>query len=253
MVTARVLRFIAARPPFHGNNLQARRRALSASTASTTEAAGAGDPALHSGDAPSEEYTERPPRFSAAASSSTAGKGNNNKQPSSSPNGSEDTEARVPPFGSSSGNNLSSQELGNPAAGSSFTQKRRFSEPAAAGRDARDEATPGREESAARKVREEDREYYRTHKPSPLAEIEFADTRKPVTQATDGGAADRLSADVAVGTSTVEDTADDSLARAEAMFREAASRGNPDWPQSRVLAEMLARRRQENKGAPWSS
>jgi hypothetical protein len=30
-------------------------------------------------------------------------------------------------------------------------------------------------------VREEDREYYWTHKPSPLVEVEFADTRNPIT------------------------------------------------------------------------
>ena len=87
-------------------------------------------------------------------------------------------------------------------------------------------------------MREEDREYYRTHKPSPLAEVEFADTRKPITRATDSGAADVLHGRM------VQDTADDSLARAEAMFREAASRGNPEWPHSRALAEMLARRKE---------
>ena len=84
--------------------------------------------------------------------------------------------------------------------------------------------------SEARKVREEDREYYRTHKPSPLAEVEFADTRKPITRATDSGAADVLHGRM------VQDTADDSLAR--------ASRGNPEWPHSLALAEMLARRKE---------
>ena len=95
--------------------------------------------------------------------------------------------------------------------------------------------------SEARKVREEDREYYRTHKPSPLAEVEFADTRKPITRATDRYAD--------VPPRLVEDTVDDSLARAEAMFREAASRGNPEWPHSRAFAEMLARRQQAGDGA----
>lgn len=106
-------------------------------------------------------------------------------------------------------------------------------------------------------MREEDREYYRTHKPSPLAEVEFADTRKPVTRYTDGGAEDRMEHDVP-GT-MVRDTADASLARAEALFREAASRGNPAWPHSRALAAMLARRRGEGGAgaaggtAPWGS
>ena len=76
--------------------------------------------------------------------------------------------------------------------------------------------------------------------------MEFADTRKPITRATDGSATDRY-ADVPPR--LVEDTVDDSLARAEAMFREAASRGNPEWPDSRALAEMLARRQQAGDGA----
>ncbi|KAJ1292405.1 hypothetical protein BS78_02G388800 [Paspalum vaginatum] len=139
---------------------------------------------------------------------------------------------------------------GHLLAGASYTQRRRRSA-------SREEATPGRGESAARKVREDDREYYRTHKPSPLAEVEFADTRKPITRATDGGAADRYAADVPPR--VVDDTVDDSLARAEAMFRDAASRGNPDWPHSRALAEMLARRNQASHApgpgstAPWGS
>jgi len=53
--------------------------------------------------------------------------------------------------------------------------------------------------------------------------VEFADTRKPITRATDGNATDRYTD---VPGKLVEDTVDDSLARAEAMFREAAVRGN---------------------------
>nr|CAB3493530.1 unnamed protein product [Digitaria exilis] len=85
-----------------------------------------------------------------------------------------------------------------------------------------------------RKLREEDRECYRMHKLSPLVEVELVDTRKPIARATDGGGGD---AEV-----PSPRTVDDSLARAEAMFREATSRGNPEWPHSRALAEMLARR-----------
>ncbi|GJN10691.1 hypothetical protein PR202_ga28808 [Eleusine coracana subsp. coracana] len=236
MATARALRLVTSSPSSSTiirGNLEAvvhrRRSLLSAST--TTEAGGAGDPALHSGDAPSEEYTDRPPRFSAATA--TGGGHASKRQPSPS---SEPSKERVPPF-APSGNKLGShQELADAAADSTFTQRRRFSSSFTQKRQfsSREAATPGGEEAAARKVREEDREYYRTHKPSPLAELEFADTRKPVTQATDGGAADRLDAYVSSATpATVEDTADDSLARAEAMFRDAASRGNPDWPHSR--------------------
>ncbi|WVZ98609.1 hypothetical protein U9M48_044024 [Paspalum notatum var. saurae] len=140
---------------------------------------------------------------------------------------------RVPPF-AAAGRLGRSQELADAAGSATFTQRRRRSA-------SREEVTPGGEESAARKVREEDREYYRTQKPSPLAEVEFDDTRKPITRATDGGAAGRY-AEVTPG--VVEDRVDDSLARPEAMFMEAASRGNPEWPHSRALAEMLARRNQ---------
>ncbi|RLM84459.1 uncharacterized protein C2845_PM04G33340 [Panicum miliaceum] len=238
MATARALRLVASRPSAtHRSLLAVHRRLLYAST----EAGGAGDAAVHSGDATSEDYTERPPRFS-GAEDATKGGGHGKHAPTPPAPG---VKERVPPF-ASSGKLGSRQELADPAGASSFTQKRRLSAGAGLARDSREEATPGGEESAARKVREEDREYYRTHKPSPLAEVEFADTRKPITRATDGGAADRY-ADVPAR--VVEDTADDSLARAEAMFREAASRGNPEWPHSRALAEMLARREQAGDDA----
>ncbi|XP_062190528.1 uncharacterized protein LOC133893517 [Phragmites australis] len=242
MASARALRLVASRPSInHSNLLAVHRRLLSA----MPEASGAGDPVVHSGDAPSDDYTDRPARFSGAEEATTGGRG---KHPST-PTQSEPAKERVPPFAPSG--KLGSQELADSTGGSSFTQKRRLSS-APAGRDSREEATPGGEESAARKVREEDKEYYRTHKPSPLAEVEFADTRKPITAATDGGAADRF-ADVPGRME--EDTVDASLARAEAMFREAASRGNPAWPHSRALAEMLARRKERNAGsdAPWGS
>ncbi|KAB8106845.1 hypothetical protein EE612_041352 [Oryza sativa] len=253
MATARAVRLIASRPP--STNLRSlvvvpgRRRLLSTST----EAGGAGDPSVHSGDPPSDDYPDRPPKFSGAEEAT--GGGDHGKNPSTAAaTPSESTKERVPPFAMS--DKLGSQELADPAGGSSFTQKRRRSSSSRPA-DSREEATPGGEEAAGRKVREEDREYYQTHKPSPLAELEFADTRKPITRATDGGsAADRLSD---VPGKVAEDTADDSLARAEAMFREAASRGNPEWPHSRALAEMLARRRGEGdaagsrSSAPWGS
>ncbi|OEL22874.1 hypothetical protein BAE44_0016110 [Dichanthelium oligosanthes] len=246
MATARALRLVASRPSTtHHSLLPVQRRLLSAST----EAGGAGDAAVHSGDAPSDDYTDRPPRFSGAEEATKGGHGKHASTPPTSGSGGKE---RVPPFAPSG--KLGSQELADPSRASSFTQKRQLSS-GAARRDSREEATPGSEESAARMVREEDREYYRTHKPSPLAEVEFADTRKPITRATDGGASDRYSD---VPGRMVEDTVDDTLARAEAMFREAASRGNPEWPHSRALAEMLARRQQGNdkagrRSAPWGS
>uniref|UniRef100_A0ACD5YDJ8 Uncharacterized protein n=1 Tax=Avena sativa TaxID=4498 RepID=A0ACD5YDJ8_AVESA len=254
MATARALRCVASSPSATQRSILAVHRRL---MSIMTEAAGAGDPAVHSGEPPSEDYADRPPKFS-AAEEATAGAGD--KHPSSTkPRPSESTSTtakeRVPPFGPSG--KLGSQELADLAAGSTFTQRRhRSSDRAPAGSDPLGDATPGDEEAAARKVREEDREYYRTRKPSPLAEVEFADTRKPVTRHTDGGAEDRMENDVP-GT-MVRDTADASLARAEAMFREAASRGNPAWPHSRALAAMLARRGGDGAAgaggtAPWGS
>lgn len=248
--TARALRLVASRPS--ASLLAVHRRLLSVAS---TESAGAGDTSVHSGDAPSDDYTERPPKFSGAEEATKGGHGGEGTgTPSSSaaPSSVGSTKERVPPFApSGKKKKLVGSQLGpaDPAGGaSSFTQKRRVSSSSggASARDAREEATPGGEESAARKVREEDREYYRTHKPSPLAEVEFADTRKPITRATDGSASDR---EADAPARTVEDTVDDSLARAEAMFREAASRGNPEWPHSRALAEMLARRQQQEQGA----
>ncbi|KAG0546306.1 hypothetical protein BDA96_02G436300 [Sorghum bicolor] len=244
MATARALRLVVTRPPATSRDgllAAVRHRLLSVST----EAAGAGDTAVHSGDAPSDDYMDRPPKFSGAEEATGAG-GRGGKHPvgkaGATPGHAEAAaDQRVPPFAPSGKKPPlagSEHELADPAGGASFTQKRRLSS-SSRERDPREAATPGESESAARKVREEDREYYRTHKPSPLAEVEFADTRKPITRATDGSATDRY-ADVPGR--MVEDTVDDSLARAEAMFREAAARGNPEWPHSRALADMLARR-----------
>jgi hypothetical protein len=251
--TSRAIRLVASSTSTTQRSiLAAHRRLLSI----TTEAAGAGDPAVHSGEPPSDDYADRPPKFSGAEEATKGADDDKHTSPTTprpSESSSTTTKERVPPFGPSG--KLGSQELADPAAGSTFTQKRHRSS-APAGSDPLGDATPGDEEAAARKVREEDREYYRTHKPSPLAEVEFADTRKPLTRYTDGGAEDRMEHDVE-GT-MVRDTADASLARAEAMFREAASRGNPEWPHSRALAAMLARRRGEGDAgaggtAPWGS
>lgn len=72
--------------------------------------------------------------------------------------------------------------------------------------------------------------------------MEFVDTRKPITRASDGGASAR---DVEGGEgrgAMVDDTVDDALARAERMFREAATNGVPEWPHSQALRRMLRMR-----------
>lgn len=88
----------------------------------------------------------------------------------------------------------------------------------------------GREEEE-----EDEREYYKHHKASPLAEIEFADTRKPITRATDGTAYDGGGKDVIGWLPEQVDTAEDSLRRATEIWKQNAVRGDPDAPQSRVL------------------
>ncbi|KAG0532245.1 hypothetical protein BDA96_02G185400 [Sorghum bicolor] len=199
-----------------------------------TEAAGAGDTAVHSSDAPSDDYMDRLPKFSGAEEATGAwGRGGKNlvgKAAATPWHMEAVADQRVLPFAPSEKKPPlagSEHELADPAAGT-FTQKRRLSSSWEWEREPREAVTLGGSASAASK-----------HKPSPLAEVEFADTRKPITRATDGNATDRYT-DV-LGR-LVGDTVDDSLARAEAMFREAATRGNPEWPHSRALAEMLARR-----------
>lgn len=112
------------------------------------------------------------------------------------------------------------------------------------------------EETEEKEEEEEDdyKEYYAKHKPSPLAEMEVADTRKPITRATDGSAQDVLSDG---GTYVVDDTVDAALARAERIFRENAVRGDPDMPHSRALRRMLMERAMKGGGGsnenPWAT
>lgn len=87
-----------------------------------------------------------------------------------------------------------------------------------------------------RKAQEEDdKEYFKHHKASPLSEIEVADTRKPITRATDGYFGDER---VISWRPEQIDTAEESLLRAAKMWRESATRGVPDWPHSRRLREL---------------
>lgn len=88
---------------------------------------------------------------------------------------------------------------------------------------------------------EDDRDYYKERRPSPLSEIEFADTRVPIRRATDNEVvADEYGggSDIRVWREEQLDTAEDALLRAEAMFMAARERGDPDSPQSRVLARL---------------
>ncbi|KAH7517009.1 uncharacterized protein LOC107426299 [Ziziphus jujuba] len=80
-----------------------------------------------------------------------------------------------------------------------------------------------------------DKDYFEHHKASPLSEIEMADTRKPITRATDGTADYVLGKDVIGWRPEQLDTADEALKRGTRIFMENAMRGDPTAPHSRVL------------------
>ncbi|XP_031288130.1 uncharacterized protein LOC116146820 isoform X1 [Pistacia vera] len=89
----------------------------------------------------------------------------------------------------------------------------------------------------------DEKEYFSNHKASPLSEIKIADTRKPITRATDGTADAR--ADYGAGRDVIGwkpeqlDTAEESLRRATEIWKQNAMRGDPDvFPHSRVLREL---------------
>ncbi|CAL9213458.1 unnamed protein product [Arabidopsis halleri] len=85
---------------------------------------------------------------------------------------------------------------------------------------------------------ESDQEFYKHHKASPLSEIEFADTRKPITQATDGTAY-AAGKDVIGWLPEQLDTAEEALMKATMIFKRNAERGDPEtFPHSRILREM---------------
>ncbi|XP_077218894.1 GATA transcription factor-like protein [Tasmannia lanceolata] len=96
-------------------------------------------------------------------------------------------------------------------------------------------------------LQQEDEDYYKDHRPSPLSQIEFVDTRKPITRATDGGAVDdEVGGDeIVLWREEQLDSVDEALSRAETIFRESAEKGDPDSPQSRVLAALLRQRERE--------
>ncbi|KAL6968586.1 hypothetical protein U1Q18_034387 [Sarracenia purpurea var. burkii] len=85
---------------------------------------------------------------------------------------------------------------------------------------------------------EEDyKEYFRDHKASPLSKIEVADTRKPITRATDGTADSYVENEgrVVLWRDEQLDTAEEALRRAVEIWKRTAMRGDPDSPHGRVL------------------
>ncbi|KAK3194207.1 hypothetical protein Dsin_025517 [Dipteronia sinensis] len=92
---------------------------------------------------------------------------------------------------------------------------------------------------------EDDREYFKHRKPSSLSEMEMADSRKPITQATSSGG----KSDPGYGAVAGKDvigwkpeqlvSAEETLMRAAEFWRQNAMRGDPDtFPHSRVLREL---------------
>ncbi|XP_051141636.1 uncharacterized protein LOC127258726 [Andrographis paniculata] len=107
---------------------------------------------------------------------------------------------------------------------------------------------PKSEDETDRKVQREEqerdnREYFKHHKASPLSHIQVADTRKPITQATDRGGSENYVK--IIDGSTVKlwspeqlDTVDDSLRRAMEIYRRNAEMGDPDSPHGKVLRQL---------------
>ncbi|WOK96101.1 hypothetical protein Cni_G04808 [Canna indica] len=193
------------------------------------------DPAVHSEDPQGDDAAEAAKAAAAEEKQRAEHKDEEAKPPR---NFSDDV---VPPFAPSP--KLESHDVAPPWP-PSFQQKRRLSQrpdPAVianvpcVGPDG--SPLDGKATEERREQEQEYKEYYKHHKPSPLSEIEFVDTRKPITQATAGGASD-VGGDTGRGM-MVEETVDEALARAEAMFRMRAMMGDPDLPHSRVLRRML--------------
>ncbi|KAK2649575.1 hypothetical protein Ddye_017064 [Dipteronia dyeriana] len=102
---------------------------------------------------------------------------------------------------------------------------------------------PGDRESEKRDENEkveDDREYYKHRKPSSLSEMEMADTRKPITQATsDPGYGAVAEKDVIGWKPEQLVCAEETLMRAAEFWRQNAMRGDPDtFPHSMVLREL---------------
>ncbi|KAH0638109.1 hypothetical protein KY289_038024 [Solanum tuberosum] len=107
------------------------------------------------------------------------------------------------------------------------------------------DGSPWPDESKSRGEKfEDDKEYFSHHKPSPLAEMEMADTRKPITQATDAPADDGIAlypapwGGMMVWRPEQLDTAEEALLRAVEIWKMNAMRGDPDSPQGRILRKL---------------
>ncbi|KAK6286070.1 hypothetical protein POUND7_012249 [Theobroma cacao] len=96
------------------------------------------------------------------------------------------------------------------------------------------------EQSDEREKELDNKEYYSHHKASPLSEIKVADTRNPITRATDGTVTEVVQnrRDVIGWRPEQLDTAKEALLRATKIWKENAMRGIPEAPHSRILREL---------------
>ncbi|WVZ05098.1 hypothetical protein V8G54_018444 [Vigna mungo] len=85
------------------------------------------------------------------------------------------------------------------------------------------------------KGKEDDKDYFKHHKASPLSEIEFVDSRKPISRASDKTVDSGRGMDVIGWLPEQMESAEETLLRAAEMWRQRAMRGDPDAPHSRVL------------------
>ncbi|KAL8527277.1 hypothetical protein ACS0TY_005230 [Phlomoides rotata] len=85
----------------------------------------------------------------------------------------------------------------------------------------------------------DDKEYFKHHKASPLSEIEIAETRKPVTIATDGIAEkETVGNEGGVWRAEQLETVEETMQKAMELFRWNAMRGDPDSPHGKVLRQL---------------
>ncbi|KAF9607189.1 hypothetical protein IFM89_033396 [Coptis chinensis] len=104
---------------------------------------------------------------------------------------------------------------------------------------------PSNDDYDRKKQEENDREYYKHHKPSPLSELELADTRKPIRRATDGTVTNKVQGgegEVIVWREEQLESAEETMLKAMRIWKESEMRGDPTLPHSKVVREILSAR-----------
>ncbi|XP_016494171.2 uncharacterized protein LOC107813413 [Nicotiana tabacum] len=198
------------------------------------------DPAVHSGPLEGDDLEE-----------SVKAAENEGKQPNIKPG--KDNEAFVPPK-SPTGSSQKIESTGVNKPIDPLTQQKRHKSNVSRSNGALSledvscvglDGTPWPDEAKDRGAQlEDDREYFKHHKPSPLAEMEMADTRKPITQATDAPAGAGVAfypapdGGVMVWRPEQLETAEESLMRAMEIWKQNSMRGDPDSPHGRILRQL---------------